>query len=104
MNNEKIKVGDNGVVFNMPILSKGVKVPIVGASIKIDFIVGKREFTKDAIVTNGLEGICQTTLTREDLSTPGYYTFQATVTMQNGNEFSSDPITFEVESKIKKSP
>lgn len=104
MSNETIKVGDNGVIFNLPIKSKGIKVPIIGAEITVNFITGKREFSKEASVIDGANGICQVTLAREDLATPGNYFFEAIVKMQNGNEFTSDKLKFEVESRLKKSP
>jgi hypothetical protein len=100
MSEDIIKVGDNGVVLNLPVLSKGVPVPIVGASIVVNFKTGKREFSKTADIINAIQGICQVTLTKEDLSTPGIYWFQAVITMQNSNEFTSDELHFPVKARI----
>lgn len=101
MAEDTIKVGDDQVIFNLPVLSKGVIVPIMGATVTLHFITGNREFYKNAIITDGPSGICQTTLTSVDLSTAGKYWFQATIVMDNNKgTFTSDPIWFNVEDKI----
>ncbi|WP_191556621.1 BppU family phage baseplate upper protein [Metabacillus idriensis] len=74
-----IHVGDNGVPFELTIKEKGVPIDIRGASIVIAFKVGQRLFQKIAQVTDGENGLCSTDLTDLDLSTAGYYEYQAKV-------------------------
>jgi hypothetical protein len=95
-----IYVGDNGTVFQFTVKDNGAIVDLRGSAVEVTFKTGTRRFVKDANLIDAENGICEITLTSEDLSTPGDYNFQATVKMQNGNSFSSDKQYFSVGTKI----
>jgi hypothetical protein len=86
----EIKAGDNGTILELPVLDGGVKVPLNNASVDVVFITGERRFTKAAAITDATNGICEVTLTREDVATPGRYELQGIVRLPGDKEFASD--------------
>jgi hypothetical protein len=95
-----IYLGDNGTVFQFTVKDNGAIVDIRNATVEVILKTGTRRIAKNASLTDAENGLCEITLTSEDLSTPGDYYLQATVKMQNGNSFSSDKHYFPVGIKI----
>jgi hypothetical protein len=95
-----IKAGDSGTVLEFPIKDGGVAVPLSGATVTVVFKQGSRRFEKDATITDAIGGLCEITMTAEDLAAAGGYVIQGIVKMQNGNEFASDVEKFSVGARI----
>ncbi|MDR7001540.1 BppU family phage baseplate upper protein [Neobacillus niacini] len=96
-----IKVGDNGTVYEFLVRDAGAIVPLNGATVTIVIKPsGRDKFEKVANVTDATNGVCQITLTREDLATSGGYALQGIVKKDNGDEFASDVEKFSVGGRI----
>jgi hypothetical protein len=97
-----IKAGDNGTVYEFLVRDAGEIVPLTGATVEIVIKNGARRFTKDAVITDAANGVCNITLTREDLSGIGGYVLQGIVKYPNDGDkdFASDPVKFSAGGRI----
>jgi hypothetical protein len=91
-----IKAGDNGTLYEFLVRDAGEIVPLTGASVEIVIKNGTRRLAKEAVITDAANGVCNITLTREDLSDVGSYTLQGIVRYPNDGdkEFASDIVRF----------
>jgi BppU N-terminal domain len=91
---------DNGTVFEFTVKDGGLPVDIRGANVKVVFKTSTRTFEKVATVTDGLNGLCEVELLREDLSEATGYRIQGIVTFSGGDEFASDILTIKVNARL----
>lgn len=97
-----IKAGDNGTLYEFLVRDAGEIVPLTGAEVEIVLKNGTRRLTKGALITDAANGVCNITLTRDDLSGTGGYVLQGIVKYPNDGdkEFASDTIKFSVGGRI----
>lgn len=97
-----IYVGDSGILFTVNLIDDKGAVPLTSAtSIVAKFIKADgAPFSKVLSATDAINGVCNTTLVKEDLTAAGTHSFQVTVTFVGGSEFSSRPQEFYVRARI----
>ncbi|MED1205856.1 hypothetical protein [Heyndrickxia acidicola] len=96
----EIKAGSNGVILEHPITCDGEIVLLTGSTVTVVFKTSKRRFEKQAQITDDVNGICQVTLTSDDLSEEGVYELQGTVYEASGSLFISDIVYIKIGEKI----
>jgi hypothetical protein len=98
-----IKAGDNGTDYEFLVQDGGEVVPLNGATVTIKIKPSGRDpIEKAATITDAVNGICNITLTREDLATPGGYILQGIVKFPDDGDkdFASDIVKFSVGGRI----
>jgi predicted 3-demethylubiquinone-9 3-methyltransferase (glyoxalase superfamily) len=96
--------GNNGSVLPLTIKKDGAVVSLDGATVRVAIKHGTYLFTKQAVITDSINGKCEITLTRTDLAVPGLYFYQPTITYSDDREFSGDVKRFSVLGKISGEP
>lgn len=91
--------GDNGLTF--PFTVDQTKVSDLTNS-TVEVAVQRREeiLTKTATIIDVSSGLCEFTLYSSDLTLPGVYKYQWTVTFSDGRVFSGDATSFTVKQKL----
>jgi hypothetical protein len=100
VNIDEIVQGNNGNVLRLTVLRKKVPVSLEGATVKVAIKQGETLITKDAVIVDAIDGDCEITLTRSDVTVAGLYFLQPTVTYADGNEFTGDVTRFKVSGKL----
>jgi hypothetical protein len=99
LSNEIIQ-GDKGTILELIISDDNKIVDLTGATVTVAIKYKATGITKQATITEPLNGICEITLNPEDIQFQGTYTFQATVTFPNQNQFNSNIARFSVTKKL----
>jgi hypothetical protein len=97
---DSIVQGNNGSILRFTVLRNKAVVSIEDATVSIAIKQGATLFEKQAAITDAINGICEVTLNKADLTTPGLYFFQPTVTYADGDEFSGDVQRFKVTGRL----
>lgn len=97
-----IYVGDNGTVLGITVSDDSGTVNLTTASSIVARFIKADEttFNKTLTVTDAANGKCSASLTRDDLSVAGTYSFQVTVIFLDDSEFSGDVRKFPVKAKL----
>lgn len=93
--------GDNGTVLQFTVKDNGIPVDIRGATVKVVFKTTTRTFEKLATITDGLGGVCEIELAKEDVSEATKYRMQGEVTFAGETQFASDILTLAVNSRLQ---
>ncbi|MDQ0270708.1 hypothetical protein J2S17_002593 [Cytobacillus purgationiresistens] len=84
----------------MTVVDNGQSVSLVDAMVDVVIKAGTRRIIKRANITDLTRGICEVTLSADDLSSDGLFVVQGIVKYSNGNEFASDTRRFIVGKRI----
>jgi hypothetical protein len=95
-----IRIGDNGTVIEITIRDQDGIVDIRSATVEILIKLRAKRITKIAQIKDGLKGLVEFTLNREDIDDVASYSFQATVKFPDGKEFASSIGYFTVGKKL----
>lgn len=93
--------GDNGVIVEIDISDENgiVKLETI-ESIQATVKIGERVFVKPCIIEDANKGKCSFTLNSNDLIDHGNYSYQITVSFNNGGKYSSNIKTFPVVKRL----
>ncbi|PFP30276.1 hypothetical protein COJ96_06070 [Bacillus sp. AFS073361] len=97
---DSIVQGNNGSILRFTVLRNKATVSIQDATVSVAIKQGATLAVKQASITDAVSGKCEVTLNKADLTTPGLYFFQPTVTYADGDEFSGDVQRFKVTGKL----
>lgn len=100
VNLDSLVQGNNGSVRRFFVRRAGAIVPLDGAVVEVAIKKGDSLLTKQAVITDAANGICEIKLTRGELATSGLYFIQPTVKFADDDEFSGDIESFKVKEKL----
>jgi hypothetical protein len=95
-----IRIGDNGTVIELQIVDDVGIVDLRGTVVEVLIKLRAKRINKIAQIKDGLKGLCEFTLNREDIDEIASYSFQATVKFPDGKEFASSIGYFTVGKKL----
>jgi hypothetical protein len=88
----EIVQNDNGTILKLSVTDDNGVVDIRNSTVDVVIRYKNTNITKQATITDGINGKCELTLSSDNVSQIGTYAFQITVKFIDGKQFSSSNV------------